>query len=119
MNQQTPPTVLDGSSIKPEVNIAVFALLMNFGYFKLSEISQFVSLFQGITNPTSAGEIVSIAIAGIFYLAFFLSVVLGVIMTLMKREVLLLIAIALLCVFGLYLVLMMRAFDSGLAPPGG
>lgn len=105
--------------IKQEVSIAVFALLINFGYFKIGEINQFVEVFASVASPTITPlEAMSIGLAGIFYTGFVFLIFLGVLLVLLKREALSCIAGALFCMFGLYLVLLMRAFDQGFEGAG-
>ena len=104
----------DVYNLKTEATIAVFALLINFGYFKLTEIDQFVKIFSAVAGQDiTVGDFMTTIFAGLCYLLFLGSIVMGLLFTLFKRDALAFIATALFCFFGLYVTLLMRAFNEG------
>lgn len=99
------------SELKQQVNVAVFALIINMGFLKFADIEPFVKTIGqiGSSTVTLRGAIMIICI-GIGYLSFIMSVAVGIVLSYLGNNVTKPMLVSLASFFVLYVIFLMRAF---------
>lgn len=110
-NNQPAGSDVQISGLSQQINIAIFALVINTGFFKISEVGDVAAAISqiGSTYPT-VGTMIAVALIGISYILFIVSVSVGLFLIYHKKDITKAMVFSLSCFFMLYLIVLTKAF---------
>ena len=101
------------STIRQQFNIAIFALVINIGFFKISEMGDVAQAISEISSPRpTLGALIAVALIGISYILFIASASVGLYLMYHRRDITKAMVFSLGCFFLLYLIILMKIFAT-------
>jgi hypothetical protein len=101
-----------GEKLKLELDIIIFTLVINLGFFKLTEIETFVSQLGGMFIFHNLGDAVFVGAIVITYFIYVVCVGMGLYNAFKKKDTSNAIVLSLVSFFGLYLMMTFKTVST-------